>query len=99
MNTFITENLSFNVEVLQRTLAKEAWQIVNNPEKVSDPTFILNTLSALGICDENDLLYCEEKELKEISATIKKVPRRRFLQIFGLVGDDGSDGDNSEEKL
>jgi hypothetical protein len=64
--------------------AKEAWGMLKEDSKVLDCTLLNLVLANLGICDEKDLSYCDETELREIACTLKKVPQRRFLGIFNM---------------
>jgi hypothetical protein len=36
------------------------------------------------VSDGKDLIYCDEREIKEIAQTLKKIPQRRFKSIFGF---------------
>jgi len=76
---------------LQTALSKEAWEIIANPEKVIDMPQLAIVINSLGISETKDLLYCDEKEIIQIGMLVKKVPRRRFFQIFGMSPDLGLD--------
>ncbi len=64
--------------------AREVWEILQTPDKLTDPAKVAAILSSLGICNGKDLFFCEPAELMEIAECIKKVPQRRFYQVFGL---------------
>lgn len=69
----------------QNALAREAWELLQNPEKIADILVLNKMLDSLGVYDCKDLVYCEEKEILEIADTLKKVPQRRFYEIFGIA--------------
>ena len=60
----------------------EAWEILHNPMKVADSNELQILLTTLGICEGEDLLLCQLEEIQNMAATLKKVPQRRFMQIF-----------------
>ena len=66
-------------------LSAEAWDIISFPEKVVQTKELAELLGDLGVHEGKDLFFCELSELKSIANTLKKVPQRRFLQIFGLA--------------
>lgn len=68
----------------QAALAQEAWEILKNPEKIIQGKALDAILADLGVYEGKDLVYCEEKEIRDIAATLKKVPQRRFNEIFGI---------------
>lgn len=65
----------------------ETWELLHSEEKLLDPARVAAHLSALGVCNGRDLLYCEDAELYELASCMKKVPQRRFFQLVGLHPD------------
>ena len=63
---------------------EEGWQILMHDGKVQDRDALTTILSDLGICESRDLLLCDKAELLNINGTLKKIPQRRFSQIFSL---------------
>ena len=74
----------------QLILAKEAWDILCNPEKILNIMDLQNILGGLGICDSKDLIFLDEDEVQRIGVCIKPVPKRRFLQKNGILATDNS---------
>lgn len=66
------------------SLAEEAWEIITHEGKVVDPNQMTRLLQTLGVYEGKDLAYCDPKEINEIAKLLKKVPQRRFQQIYGL---------------
>lgn len=52
---------------------------------------LASVINSLGISETKDLMYCDEKEIIQIGMLVKKVPRRRFFQIFGMNPDFGAE--------
>jgi hypothetical protein len=68
----------------QASLSEEAWEIINHDGKVVNRQQLNTLLQQLGVYEGKDLFYCDPKEIMELSKQLKKVPQRRFQQIFGL---------------
>jgi hypothetical protein len=66
------------------SLTEEAWEIITHEGKVTDQNQMTRLLQQLGVYEGKDLAYCDPKEINEISKLLKKVPQRRFQQIYGL---------------
>jgi len=64
--------------------AQEAWEIITHFDKVIDPRRLNELLMSMGIMSAEGLVRRHPGEVQAIAQTLKPVPRRRFLQLFGL---------------
>ena len=65
---------------------QEAWEIVMHYDKVADPRRLNELFITFGIIGPESLHNRNPNEIQAIAMTLKSIPRRRFLQLFGLPG-------------
>mmetsp|Transcript_12712 Transcript_12712/g.17341 ORF Transcript_12712/g.17341 Transcript_12712/m.17341 type:complete len:618 (+) Transcript_12712:226-2079(+) len=63
----------------------EAWTILTDPSKASDPEGLTSYLSEIGLSKSSELVYCDEEIWNELVSYVKLIPKRALLHILKKI--------------
>jgi len=63
----------------------DAWIILTDPSKASDPEGLTSYLSEIGLSKSSELVYCDEEIWNELVSYVKLIPKRALLHILKKI--------------
>mmetsp|Transcript_12713 Transcript_12713/g.17346 ORF Transcript_12713/g.17346 Transcript_12713/m.17346 type:complete len:620 (+) Transcript_12713:226-2085(+) len=60
----------------------EAWTILTDPSKASDPEGLMTLFSKLGLSKASELVDCDEEIWNDLASYLKPIPKRALLRIL-----------------